>query len=556
MRETYTLSNISYEENSPLLEPVDSKKGTDVTSVKSLSSDFSDEEDDPNPFVDPTVAAFYRNLYRDSEYECRHIFDPEFKWSRAEEKNVVAKLDAKIAFFACVLFVGLQIDRGNLQQAIADDLLTDLGLTTDDYNAGNTIFLVCFLLGELPSLMVSKWVGVDRFIPMQMILWLVVASLQCFLTGKRSFYATRALTAFLQSGLIPELVVMISAYYKSSELPMRLLWFWTTLSLVQILSLILAAGILQMRGLFGWEGWRYLFLIEGLILLVIGCFSKVMLVPSAVETKLRFYPNGWWNERETKIIVNRVLRDDPSKGDMNNRQGVSLSQFWGVLVDYDLWPVYVVGLFAYVPAATVNNYMNLTMRRLGWTTAQTNLLLVPHNILHIFFLLYITKFSERVGQRALVGLAVPLYQIPLLVLLNFWLGANVDAFGTWILCTFVVGAPYIHAICVSWVSRNSGSIKTRSVSAAIYNIFVQLGGVMSSNIYREEDGPLYRHGNRTILSVAVGLVPLLLAVKAYYVWRNKGRDAIWLQMDADERERYIKETKEKGNKRLNFRFDS
>jgi hypothetical protein len=35
---------------------------------------------------------------------------------------------------------------------------------------------------------------------------------------------------------------------------------------------------------------------------------------SAVQTKTWFRPNRWFNDRELSIVVNRVLRDDPSKG--------------------------------------------------------------------------------------------------------------------------------------------------------------------------------------------------------------------------------------------------
>ncbi len=39
------------------------------------------------------------------------------------------------------------------------------------------------------------------------------------------------------------------------------------------------------------------------------------------------------------IVVNRVLRDDPSKGDMHNRQPVTPRRLWIALKDYDMYPV-------------------------------------------------------------------------------------------------------------------------------------------------------------------------------------------------------------------------
>lgn len=57
------------------------------------------------------------------------------------------------------------------------------------------------------------------------------------------------------------------------------------------------------------------FLIEGLITLTVGIGSFFLMPASAVQTKTWFRPNGWFNDREVAIVVNRVLRDDPSKGE-------------------------------------------------------------------------------------------------------------------------------------------------------------------------------------------------------------------------------------------------
>ncbi len=54
---------------------------------------------------------------------------------------------------------------------------------------------------------------------------------------------------------------------------------------------------------------------------------------------------GWFTDREESILVNRILRDDPSKGDMNNRQHVDVKGIYAALRDVDLWPIYIVSLY-------------------------------------------------------------------------------------------------------------------------------------------------------------------------------------------------------------------
>lgn len=98
-------------------------------------------------------------------------------------------------------FFALQLDRGNIGQALSSTLLQDLKMTTNDYNLGQTIFLVCFLVAEMPSQLLSKRLGPDRWIPIQMISWSLIAACQAFLKTRGSYFALRALLGLLEGGL-------------------------------------------------------------------------------------------------------------------------------------------------------------------------------------------------------------------------------------------------------------------------------------------------------------------------------------------------------------------
>lgn len=67
----------------------------------------------------------------------------------------------KICAFVCLMFFCLQLDRGNITQALSDNMLSDLGMNTNQYNTGQTIFYLSFLCAELPSQMLSKKLGPD-----------------------------------------------------------------------------------------------------------------------------------------------------------------------------------------------------------------------------------------------------------------------------------------------------------------------------------------------------------------------------------------------------------
>ncbi|KAL3482525.1 major facilitator superfamily domain-containing protein [Aspergillus californicus] len=494
---------------------------------------------------------FYKPI---PEYEGIHRWDPNFDWTEQEEKRLIRKIDLRVCTFACVTFFALQLDRGNIVQALSDTMLDDLGMNTNDYNTGQTIFLCAFLFAELPSQLLSKWIGPDRWIPIQMVSWSLIAACQAFLHSKGAYFACRALLGLLEGGFIPDTILFLSFWYKSRELPIRLSFFWVSYQGTAIIGAFLAYGFLHIRRDDGTGGWRYLFAFEGLISGLIGIIAAFWMPASPTQTKGRFRgKDGWFNEHEEKILVNRVIRDDPSKGTMHNRQAVTPKMLWKALWDYDMWPIYLLGLTWMIPNTPATSYITIQLKSLGFSTFQTNLMTIPAYVLFIFNLLFWTWISEKFNTRFMLGIVAEVWcLVPLIALVALPEGSS--PWVLWVLNVILIGAPYVHAIVVAMTSRNAGSVSTRTVASALYNMMVQVSNIVGNNIYREDDKPYYHVGNRVLIALAAWSLVLFIGAKFYYVWRNKKRAAIWDNMSSEERTRYLTENAHKGNKRLDFRF--
>ncbi|KAH8786286.1 major facilitator superfamily domain-containing protein [Hyaloscypha sp. PMI_1271] len=516
-------------------------------------------------FYDPGTIATQPSVFDDldtleeyrppEEWENIHRFDPDERWTWGEEHNLIRKIDRRMMIFAAIMFMALELDRSNISQALTDNFLEDLGMNTNDYNLGNTTFKLAFLCAELPSQLVAKWIGPDIWIPTQMAVWSIVGSAQYYLKGRTSFLVCQALLGMLQGGFIPEIILYLSYFYKHHELSLRLGFFWTASTLADVLGAFLAFGILHMRGVEGQSGWRWLFLIEGLLTFIVGLFAYVLMPSSPTTTSGWFRgQKGWFTEREEKIMINRIIREDPSKSSMHNREPLTPKLLWQSMKDFDLWPIYILGLSFQTPMSTPSNYLTLSLKGLGFDTFKTNLLVIPSKVFHVIAMLGLTYAGEVFGELTFTALIGQIWAFPFLLFINLFDINEINKWLAWIVMTILLSYPNAHPIQVGWNSRNSNTVRSRTVSAALYNMCVQTSGITAANIYQADDAPRYKRGNHILLSILVLNIFLYLGTKLYYVKRNSYRERVWGAMSAEERLQYLATTSDEGNKRLDFRF--
>jgi hypothetical protein len=389
-----------------------------------------------------------------------------------------------------------------------------------------------------------------------MILWSIVSFAQAFMTDRTSFYLTRAFIGACEGGFIPGVILFATYFYKSRELSVRLAIFWSTLNVARVISSLLAAGILKMRGIGGHPGWFWLFLLEGLLTFTLGVISLLYLPSSPTNTKSILYKWSWYNEREEIIMVNRLLRDDPAKGLTAIKEPATWKDVKSAWSDSSMWGLYFIGLIAYIPATPVTGYLSLTLKTLGFSTFNSNMLSIPYAVLQIILMLSLAYSSEYFNERTLHCLIGEFWAIPLLTAL-LALPNSGYLWPRFAITTLISGYPYFHPIVSAWISENTFDVKKRAITAATYNVIVQIGSLIGSQIYRADDAPYYYRGNKVCVSIAALGVATFICQRQYLIYLNKKKERIWSQMTAEEKIAYQDDQEERekeGNKRLDFRF--
>ena len=179
--------------------------------------------------------------------------------------------------------------------------------------------------------------------------------------------------------------------------------------------------------------------------------------------------------------MNRILRDDPSKADMGIREALGWRRFWRSLCDYHLWPIYLLGLTWQLPSIPAERTLVPSIRAMKFDGWIVNLLTLPTATLWVINLLLFTQVSEWLNERLFLGVLSQIWVVPVLIEMEAlpWFRSTSETYSmTFLLCA----QPYIHAILLGLVSRNSGSVRTRTVSVALYTMGLNASNIIAVNV--------------------------------------------------------------------------
>lgn len=146
-----------------------------------------------------------------------------------------------------------------------------------------------------------------------------------------------------------------------------------------------------------------------------------------------------------------------------------------------MWPIYLLGLTWLLPTVPITAYITLVLKSAGFGTFETNLLTIPAYALFIVGLIFWCFLSEYLNERFLLAIMSQVWVLPCLIALET-LPKDRSPWATWVLAILIFAEPYFHPVIVAITSRNAGTVRTRTVASAIYNMMVQTSNIIGVNV--------------------------------------------------------------------------
>ncbi|OTB06735.1 hypothetical protein M426DRAFT_54850 [Hypoxylon sp. CI-4A] len=503
----------------------------------------------------PDKAVVSHHEYNGEKNEADHInavvTAPETtleSFADLDEKKILRKMDKNLIPMLAMLYLLSFLDRGNVGNAKIEGLQEDLRMSSDEYNWCLTVFFFTYAAFEVPSNLLLKTLRPSRWLPLIMVAWGVVMTLMGVVRSFHGLLIARVFLGATEAGLYPGCAYYLTMWYCRHEIQFRQAMFFSAASIAGAFSGVLAFGIAKMDGIGGLEGWRWIFILEGLVTVLVAIVGFFVL-HDFPETA------SFLTEREREFVVFRLKYQGQFQGKQPDRPQVAQAEEfeWKYVIaafkDWQIWVNIIVYWGIVCPLYGISLFLPTIIRNLGYTASTAQLMTVPIYVAAAILAILFALISDRLRMRSPFLVAFLVIMIVGFSMCLCSTNPRVIYGGVFIVaCAIYPAFPGV----VTWMSNNlSGSYK-RGAGMAIQIGIGNLGGAMASNFYRQQDSPRYILGHGLeIAFIGAGLIATLSLIVSYTMI-NKRRARI--VEEGGEARFTAEELSAKGDKAITFRY--
>ncbi|KAB8225201.1 major facilitator superfamily domain-containing protein [Aspergillus novoparasiticus] len=433
------------------------------------------------------------------------------------ENRILRKMDLRIIPMLAVLYLLAFLDRGNVGNAKIEGLLEDLNMTGPQYNWCLTVFFFTYAAFELPSNLLLKKMRPSRWLPLLMVAWGIVMTLMGVVHNYAGLLSTRIFLGVAEAGLYPGVAYYITLWYPRHRAQFRQALFFSAASIAGAFSGLLAYGIAKMDGVGGYAGWRWIFILEGLLTIVVA-FIAPFAIHDSPETA-RFL-----TEEERRFVIH-MLRTQ-NTGGAGEATEFRMKYVVDALLDWQIYVSIIVYWGITCPLYGISLFLPSIIKDLGYTSSTAQLLTVPIYITAAVVAVIAAWLSDRQKQRSpfvlfFMGLIAAGF---IIVLASTGKGVpGVVYFGVFV---SVVGIYPAFPGNITWLSANLAGDYKRASGMAIQIGMGNMAGAMASNFYRSQDAPNYILGHALELGFCVAGMIAAVILRLSYQMINRKRDQI------------------------------
>ncbi|OOO12208.1 major facilitator superfamily MFS_1 [Aspergillus oryzae] len=215
-----------------------------------------------------------------------------------DQRWLLFKVDAFVLTFASIGYFLKNLDLNNINNAFLSGMKEDLHMYGNELVTSTSIYTVGYVIGQIPSNLLLTRISPRWVIPALEVGWGIATICTSSVQSYRSLYAIRFLVGLFESGFYPGIHYLLGSWYTPREIGKRAMVFWLAGSIGTLFSGFLqSAAYTNLNGVHGHAGWRWLFIIDGIITL-----------PLALAGFL-FFPNlpqdgkkTWWTTEDEHIL--------------------------------------------------------------------------------------------------------------------------------------------------------------------------------------------------------------------------------------------------------------